>query len=170
MSFFFNFALMQEDHVRGDVACKAHFMGHPLLPANQAAREALADQAQAVQALDNYEAGHDKKPALGGLLGVVPGMGYAYAGEYANALRSVILNSLFIFGMVTTAEDEQWGGFAVITFFEFTWYSGSIYGGIDASHRYNQKRLDDCVRDINGEASFVPDYEPMPEVALKFVF
>ncbi|MFH0920538.1 MAG: hypothetical protein V1913_09265 [Fibrobacterota bacterium] len=137
-------------------------------------REALAlspaDQAKAVQALDNYEAGRDKKPALGGLLGLVPGLGYAYAGEYANALRSVILNSLFIFGMATTANDEQWGGFAVITFFEFTWYSGSLYGGIDASHRYNQRRLDDCVRDINGEASFSPDYERMPEVALKFTF
>ena len=72
---------------------------------------------------------------FGGVLGLVPGLGYAYSGEYANAVRSLILNSLFIWGMVETADDDQWGLFALVTFGEFTWYSGSIYGGIDAAHR-----------------------------------
>ena len=139
-----------------------------------AAREALSlsptAQNNAAIALDRYEQDSDKSPKVGGILGLIPGLGYAYAGEYANALRSAILNSLFIFGMVTTAEDEQWGGFAVITFFEFTWYSGSIYGGIDASHRYNSRRLEDCAREIDSDAAFSPDYSRLPEIALKFTF
>ena len=37
---------------------------------------------------------HFKKPWLGGVLGLVPGLGYVYSGEYANAARSLILNGL----------------------------------------------------------------------------
>ena len=35
--------------------------------------------------------------------------------------------------------------------FELTWYSGSIYGGIDAAHRYNQRRLDNAVHELRGD-------------------
>jgi tetratricopeptide (TPR) repeat protein len=127
-------------------------------------------ETNAVAALQAYQEGRDRSPALGGTLGLIPGMGYLYAGEPANALRSLILNSIFIFGMVHTAQEEQWGAFAVITFFEFTWYSGSIYGGIDASHRYNRKRMDACVKGAVGGAYFEPDYNVLPTVSLRFTF
>ena len=138
------------------------------------AREALQAapgwNSVSMEALDEYVAGHDKSPKTGGLLGMIPGMGYMYAGEYGNGFRSIILNSLFIFGMVSTAQDDQWGAFAVITFFEFTWYSGSIYGGVDASHRYNRDRLESCIDHVRGDASFEPDYEVLPSISLKFKF
>ena len=121
-------------------------------------------------ALDIYARGHDKSPKVGGLLGMIPGMGYMYAGEYGNGFRSIILNSLFIFGMVSTAQDDEWGAFAVITFFEFTWYSGSIYGGVDASHRYNRDRLESSISRINGDAGFEPDQRQLPALVLRFSF
>jgi len=121
-------------------------------------------------ALDRYAKGHDKVPWLGGILGLIPGLGYAYSGEYANALRSLILNGLFIFGMVDTADDEEWGTFAAITFFEVTWYSGSIYGGIDAAHRRNLNRLNDCLDAVDGNCGFCPDLKQIPIVSLKFKF
>ncbi|MFC1497158.1 tol-pal system YbgF family protein [Verrucomicrobiota bacterium] len=117
-----------------------------------------------------YASGHDRTPWLGGVLGIIPGLGYAYSGEYANALRSFILNGIFIYGLVDTADHEQWGGFTAIAFFELTWYTGSIYGGIDAAHRYNQKRLNDCLEKIEGETSFFPDLSKIPIVSLKFEF
>ncbi len=120
--------------------------------------------------LDTFEAGRDKNPRVGGLLGMIPGMGYAYAGEYANAFRSLLLNSLFIFGMVDTARNNHWGGFAVITFFEITWYSGSIYGGIDASHRYNKRRMQVALDGIAGESGFEPDWEQIPGIQLRYRF
>jgi len=123
-----------------------------------------------LDAISRYESGRDKKPWIGGLLGIIPGLGYFYAGEYANGFRSIILNGLFIYGMVDTAKDEHWGAFTVITFFEFTWYSGSIYGGIDASHRYNQERMDAAASSINGSASFQPDYQQLPLISLRFSF
>lgn len=33
-------------------------------------------------------------------MGLVPGLGYAYAGEYANAMRTLMLNNLLIWGIV----------------------------------------------------------------------
>ena len=114
------------------------------------ARAALEGDPNA-EALERYLAGRDKSPRLGGLLGIVPGLGYAYSGEYGNALRSLLLNGLFGWAMFATAEDDQWALFAVATFFELTWYTGSIYGGIDAAHRHNRERLDSAVREIRGD-------------------
>ncbi len=136
------------------------------------ARDQLAapEQSEGLRAIDSYAAGRDKKPWLGGVLGLIPGAGYAYSGEYANAARSAILNGLFMFGMWSTADHEQWGGFAVISFFELTWYTGSVYGGVDAAHRYNQGRLDDCTDAITGGASFEPDYGQLPILSIRFAF
>ena len=139
-----------------------------------AARAALAtsptDPAPAIAALNAYAARPDKKPWLGGLLGLVPGLGYAYSGEYANATRSLILNSLFLWGMIETADDDQWAAFTVLTFVEFTWYSGSIYGGLDAAHRHNQRRLDAAITDIRGTPRAQPDFSKLPILVWQFEF
>ncbi len=138
--------------------------------AEQSLVVAPGDLAIAREAVLHYAGGRDKKPWIGGVLGMVPGLGYVYSGEYANALRSLILNSLFIWGMVETAEEDQWGVFAVITFGEITWYSGSIYGGIDAAHRHNQRRLDAAVNTVRGTKQLRPDLSQIPLISLKFDF
>ena len=129
----------------------------------EAARRELeqspADESRALQALEEYMNRSDKSPLAGGLLGLIPGAGYWYSGEVANGFRSLILNSLFLFGMVQTADDEQWGAFAVISFFEVTWYSGSVYGGIDAAQRFNRNRLETARQGIEGNLSYRPDPE-----------
>ncbi|MCZ7592803.1 MAG: hypothetical protein M5U15_11950 [Kiritimatiellae bacterium] len=135
---------------------------------NSALQAASAAGSEAEAALAAYFKGHDKSPALGGWLGSVPGLGYAYAGEYANALRSIILNGLFIWGMVETASDDQWGAFAALTFFEVTWYTGSIYGGIDASHRYNQRRLAKTEIALTSGFALQPDYQALPTLQLRY--
>ncbi len=117
----------------------------------EGARETVAGDAAREAAIDRYLAGHDKSPRLGGLLGIIPGLGYAYSGEWGNMFRSIFLNGIFGWAMFECADREQWGLFAVTTFFELTWYSGSIYGGIDAAHRYNRNRLDTTVRELRGD-------------------
>jgi hypothetical protein len=128
------------------------------LAANALRAESLADARAATAgdpvreaALERYLAGRDKSPTVGGLLGIVPGLGYAYSGEWGNMFRSLFLNGLFGWAMFECADREQWGLFAVTTFFELTWYTGSIYGGIDAAHRYNRRRLDDADRELRGD-------------------
>lgn len=129
-----------------------------------------SEEMELLRRLNDFEAGRDKNPRVGGLLGMIPGLGYAYAGEYANAFRSLILNSLFIFGMVDTARNDHWGGFAVITFFEITWYTGSIYGGFDASHRYNQRRRDEFLDAVAPVSTIEPDWAEIPAVILRWPF
>jgi hypothetical protein len=140
----------------------------------EGAREALSlsgsDEAPALQSLDSYRRGSDKSPRIGGLLGLIPGLGYAYSGEYANATRSLILNGIFLFGVVKTARDDEWGACTAISFFELTWYSGSIYGGVDAAHRYNQTRLSRCCDDIVGKGRMEPDYTRLPILTLQYQF
>ena len=148
----------------------AHLRAKDLAAARRALADAPEDLDSARAALDRYAARRDKKPWLGGVLGLVPGLGYVYSGEYANAARSLILNGLFLWGMVETAEEDQWGLFAVATFAEFTWYSGSIYGGIDAAHRHNQRRMETVAEEIRGAKSLRPDHAQVPLFTLKFEF
>jgi hypothetical protein len=117
----------------------------------------FGEDAAAIAAIDLYSQGRDKNLVVGGLLGLVPGLGYAYSGEYANALRSLILNSLCIWGVVEFADREQWGGVAVVGFAGVTFYSGSIYGGADAAARYNRRRREACTQAIekNGRIPFL---------------
>ncbi len=149
---------------------EVHLRQHDVKAAREALRESPAPFDDGIAALDQYAAGHNKSPKVGGFLGLIPGLGYFYSGEVANGLRSIILNGLFIYGMVDTADEDQWGAFTVITFFEFTWYSGSIYGGIDAAHRYNRLRLDRAANAIDGHAGFAPDFKQLPELVLQFKF
>lgn len=159
---------LREFAARGSAA--AHLRDGDAAGARQALADAPGDLAAARAAIDGYASRRDKKPWVGGLLGLVPGLGYVYSGEYANAARSLILNGLFMWGMAETADDDLWGAFAVLTFAEFTWYSGSIYGGIDAAHRHNERRLDGAVAEIRGERRLQPDFSAVPLVALKFEF
>ncbi|VGO22550.1 class III extradiol ring-cleavage dioxygenase family protein [Pontiella sulfatireligans] len=121
-----------------------------------------ADETRSLQALEVYANGKDKSPVTGGLWGLIPGAGYWYSGEIANGFRNLILNSLFIFGMVHTASEDQWGAFAAISFFEITWYSGSIYGGVDSAQRYNKDRLNTASQAIESDMS----YRPEPEIVV----
>src|ERR1035437_2304738 len=132
--------------------------------------QAPGDETAALAALTSYERERAKSPVLGGVLGLIPGLGYMYAGEYANGLRSLILNGLFMGAMVYSGVEDQWGAFAAISFFELTWYSGSIYGGIDAAQRYNRARQERCLDAVQGQAAFVPDFKQLPIVSLQFRF
>ena len=159
---------VREFAARGSAAARLH--EQDVAGAQQALATAPDDLVAAREAVDRYAGGRDKKPWLGGVLGLVPGFGYIYSGEYANAARSIILNSLFIWGMVETADDDQWGLFSVLTFAEFTWYSGSIYGGLDAAHRRNQRRLDTAAAEVRGDQRLRPDLAQVPLISLKFEF
>lgn len=140
----------------------------------EGARQALSSSNDSnkagLAAIAAYQSGRDKSPMVGGVLGLIPGLGYAYSGEYASATRSLLLNALCIWGIVAFAEDETWGGVAVVGFAEVTFYSGSIYGGVDSAVRYNNNRLQKATRSIEGESAFRPDYSTLPVLSLRFEF
>ena len=125
---------------------------------------------EGLAAIAAFEKGRDKSPAVGGLLGLIPGLGYAYSGEYASGVRSLLLNALCIWGIVEFAGEEQWAGVAVVGFAEITFYTGSIYGGTDAAVRYNERRLRSCTRAIEGGAGFQPDAATLPVLTVRYAF
>jgi len=124
----------------------------------------------AFQAISAYEKGRDKSPLVGGFLGLIPGLGYAYSGEYANGLRSLLMNALCIWGVFEFAEREQWAGVALVGFAELTFYSGSVYGGADAAVRFNERRRGRTQQAIEGGARFEPDLAALPLLKLRFEF
>jgi tetratricopeptide (TPR) repeat protein len=128
--------------------------------------EGVENADEALDSLADYSRGRDKSPVVGGALGLVPGLGYFYSGEIANGVRSMILNGLFIWGMTEMAAEENWGGFAVVTFFELTWYSGSIYGGVDSAHRYNRRRVEAMTEHLGRDASIEPRMDVLPALKL----
>jgi tetratricopeptide (TPR) repeat protein len=122
-------------------------------------------------ALQDFYSKPDKSPRIGGVLGLIPGLGYAYSEEYANALRCFLLNGIFISALAYCASEEQWGAFAVVSFFELTWYSGSIYGGVDAAHRYNRTRRAKVSATLRAGAGFDGiDFSTFPKISLQFRF
>ncbi len=138
--------------------------------ADAALRASPRDETVALAAVEAWRAAPRKSPRIGGLLGMIPGLGYAYSGEYANAGRSLILNGLFLGLMALAAEDENWGAFGLAGFFELTWYSGSIYGGADAAHRWNRRQTLDATRAIEGNARWEADDRELPVLSLQFSF
>lgn len=129
-----------------------------------------AASSTALEELERYGAKPRKSPRTGGLLGMIPGLGYAYSGEYANAARSLIINSIFIYAMIETAEEDQWGAFTALTFFELTWYTGSIYGGIDSAHRFNRRITEGMTDSILNEFDYELDLKALPTINLEFRF
>lgn len=152
-------------------AAGLHLSTGDLDAARRELEQSPVDEERGLRALEDYAGGTDKNPALGAFLGLFPGAGYWYSGEVANGFRSLLLNSLFIFGMIDTADEEQWGAFAIISFFELTWYTGSIYGGVDAAHRYNRRRLESARDAIHGDLSYRPDLDvtvPVFRLSIRF--
>lgn len=133
-------------------------------------RASPRDESAALAAVDAFRTGPRKRPLVGGLLGIVPGLGYAYSGEYANSARSLILNGLFIALMVLSAEDDEWGAFGLAAFAEVTFYTGSIYGGVDAAHRWNRRRMLDTVHAVEGDATWSVDYRALPVLKIGYDF
>jgi len=80
---------------------------------------------------------HWKNPKLAAFLGVVPGLGYCYAGHRQTAVASFLVNSVFAVATVEAFRNDQdiLGGFVAL--FAASWYAGNVYGSAGAARRYN---------------------------------
>ena len=79
-----------------------------------------------------------KNPTLAGFLSVVPGLGQAYCGRYQDALIAFLLNSGLILAAYESFDHELYALGGVITFVEFGFYAGNIYGAVSDAHKFNQ--------------------------------
>lgn len=79
-----------------------------------------------------------RSPTTAALLGIVPGLGYAYSGHYGTALASLVVNGLIAWGAVSSFQnDNDEAGYA-LAIVGFGFYTGNIYGSAQSAGRYNE--------------------------------
>lgn len=80
---------------------------------------------------------HKKSPVLGGILNLIPGLGYLYAGRSVEAGRSFLINGSFLVLAAYSLSQEKIGfGIAFSTIGTIT-YIANIYGGVNAIRQRN---------------------------------
>jgi TolA-binding protein len=100
----------------------------PLFPSSRA----LADAARAGEHLPR------KSPALAGLMSaVVPGTGQFYTGRFRDGAIALLLNGAFLAAGLEAVSAGNEAAAGLLLFFEAAWYSGAIYGAVNATQKYN---------------------------------
>ena len=89
-----------------------------------------------------------KSPKLAGFLSIVPGAGYLYCGRYQDALIAFLLNGGLIYAAYESFDKGQSALGGVISFVEFGFYSGNIYGAISSAHKYNREKTGQFIQHI----------------------
>jgi hypothetical protein len=90
-----------------------------------------------------------KSPAMAGLLGVVPGLGYLYAGYPGSALSALVLDSLLLVASYKAFDDGNEALGALLGIVGVGWYTGSIYGSVSAAERRNENDLRETLIQLN---------------------
>lgn len=106
-----------------------------------------------------------KNPFLGALAGVIPGMGYIYAGESGTGIVSMIVlgaGSAVTYASYSNGMDSLAVVSGLITFF---FYGGSIAGGYMQTVKYNDRLMDTLEMKLDRE--LMPERD-LDEVYFKF--
>ncbi|MFW6139448.1 MAG: hypothetical protein ACOC7U_09790 [Spirochaetota bacterium] len=88
-----------------------------------------------------------KKPVIGGILSIVPGLGHFYAGRAADGLRSLAINTAFITLAAYCLKNKSYILGGVFGAVEGLLYVANIYGGVNAvlqenaRYRINKREL-----------------------------
>jgi TolA-binding protein len=100
----------------------------PLFPSSRA----LADAAREGENLPR------KSPALAGLMSaVIPGTGHFYTGRFRDGTVALLLNGAFLAAGIEAVSAGNEAAAGLLLFFEAAWYSGAIYGAVNAAQKYN---------------------------------
>jgi TolA-binding protein len=93
---------------------------------------------EAMSLLEGYAGLPQKSMALAGIMSaVLPGAGYAYAGDYGTAFMSLLVNGAFIAGAWTAFAQELYAVGALAGGVGVPFYIGNIYGSALAVKKWN---------------------------------
>lgn len=98
--------------------------------------------------LDQAGAIPRKNPGLAGALSVVPGAGYLYLQRYQDALIAFLLNGVFIWASYEAFDNDNNALGALLSFFELSFYAGSIYGTVSSAHKYNRTKTEQFIENL----------------------
>ena len=95
-----------------------------------------------------------KKPVLAGILGIIPGCGYLYAGHKQTALSALIINAAFGYATYTSVKSKNYGVAALTGTLSLAFYVGNIHGSIKSAKRYNESKRQDLNNRVNVNFNF----------------
>lgn len=84
-----------------------------------------------------------KSPLAAGLLSIIPGVGYLYDRQPANAITSFLINGLLAYATYTSIKSKNYGVAGLTGVFSLTFYVGNITGAVNGAKRYNSRRISD---------------------------
>lgn len=101
---------------------------------------ALGIKAKAMsQGIDALDTLPYYRPWLAGTLSaLLPGAGQVYVGEYYDGGMALLVNGLFIWGLVYAFMNDNIPLGIILSFFESGWYTGNIYAAINYAERSNR--------------------------------
>ncbi len=80
-----------------------------------------------------------RSPLLAGILGVVPGLGYAYTGAWQTALSSLLTNAILLGAAYELSEKHLYFSAVSVGAVGLGFYLGNIYGSANAAAKRNKK-------------------------------
>jgi len=87
-------------------------------------------------------------PTFGSFLGIIPGLGYFYAGHYKTAISAVTVIGLTSWATVASFKNDVRGIGYLSGFLTVGWYVGNIYGSNKACKRANKYKKQSYLRNI----------------------
>lgn len=120
------------------VAWSGEWAGAAQAFAEAAAVSPYAGNAVRCRSVCEEAAVHPRKdPTKAGVLGLVPGLGYLYAGYPQTALSAALLNGAFLWGTIEAIRGDRPGLATVLGTVGIGWYAGNIYGSVTSARRTN---------------------------------
>jgi len=127
-------------------------------PPNQN-RYRIADLRQSLAA---HKAIPTKNPTLAGTLSIIPGGGQLYCNRYRDALTAFLVNAGLILAAWESFDNDLPALGGVITFVEFGFYAGNIYGAVSSAHKFNRDRVDAFKSHLNRKRPMPLSLAPVP--------
>jgi TolA-binding protein len=111
-----------------------------------------------------------KSPRLAGVLSIIPGGGFFYCERYQDAFTAFLLNGGLIWATYEAFDNDLPALGACITFVEFGFYAGNIYGGVASAHKYNRKLSQNFIDQLKANTKISLGADPTGGIALAFNF
>jgi len=119
------------------------------------ADKTAANAADALRLLNEYDRLPEKSTIAAGLLSaVLPGSGYAYAGNYEDGITAFSVNALFIAGTMTAVHQRNYTTAYLAGAFGLPFYIGNIYGSANAARKWNIRVRQEQRRKISAALEF----------------
>ena len=117
------------------------------------------------QLLSESDAIPAKNPTTAGVLSIVPGGGQLYCGRHRDALTAFLINGGLIWAAWEAFDNDLVALGGVITFVEFGFYAGNIYGAAGSARKYNRDQVEAFKNNLNRYRQATLSLAPAPKGA-----